>query len=173
MASALSAPLAAAGLVLCLAGVAKLRSPAGASDALATIRVPGGVPLVRALAALEVVLGVSCAVDPSPASGAAAAAAYAIFAVVALLLAHRHSSCGCFGEREVPTTPAHAGLSGLLALVAVAAAFSSPHGIAWMLASPPENAVVLVIGTVGAAYGVVLAYTEFPQAWSSWNKVEA
>jgi hypothetical protein len=161
-----------AGLVLCVAGVAKLRSPAGASHALATIGVPGGVLVVRAVAAIEVALGAACAVMPSPASAAAAAATYAIFAIFAMVLARRHSSCGCFGEHEAPTTLAHSALSGLLALTALAAAFSSPHGIAWILAGPLEHALVFVIGTVAAAYGAVLAYTELPQAWSSWDKVK-
>jgi hypothetical protein len=171
MSAALTAPFVAAGLVLCVAGVAKLRAPGGASRALSAIRIPAGVRLVRTLGAIEVALGALCAVQPSLGSAGAAAFLYAIFAVVSLLLAGRRSSCGCFGDQEVPATLGHSALSMALAVVAILAAFSAPHGIAWMFARPPQVAVVLVTGTVAAAYGIVLAYTELPQAWSSWSKV--
>jgi hypothetical protein len=53
-----------------------------------------------------------------------------------------------------------------MALVAVAAVASAraPHGLAWLVARP-----VLLIGIAGAAYAVVLAYTELPILWSAWS----
>jgi hypothetical protein len=156
--------------VLCVAGLAKLHAPAGAGQALSVIGIPGGVRAVRTLALMEIALGAACTLHPSQVIAGAVASLYALFAAMSLMLVRRRSSCGCFGEQEVPATLAHSALSGALALVALVATFSSPHGIAWMLARPLQVAPVLVIGTVAAAYGIVLVYTELPHAWSSWSK---
>ena len=60
-------------------------------------------------------------------------------------------------------------LSGLLAAVALAASLASAHGLGWVLALPAAQAGALLIGIAGATYATVLAYTELPQAWSSWS----
>ncbi len=155
--------------MLCVAAALKLRSPAAAARALGALGLPARLGLVRALAAGELALGAWCAVHPVRPAAGAIACLYAVFAVAALLLARRQSSCGCFGEEDAPASIAQSILSAILALVALAAMLSGAHGLGWVLVRPAMSAAVLVLGTAGAVYGTVLAYTEMPPAWGSWS----
>lgn len=169
MAQALTAPMLLAAAVLCLAGLSKLRAPAGALRAFAVLGLPAHAAAVRALAAAELAIGSWCAITPSGAPAAAVACLYAAFAGAAALLARRQSSCGCFGEDELPASLWQSLLSGLLALAALAAVLTPVHGLGWVLARPALEAVAIMIGVAGAAYATVLAYTLLPQAWTSWS----
>lgn len=64
IADALTPPFLLAALLLCLAGAVKLRSPAGASRALAALGLTPGRGLVRAFAAGELALGLAAVFDP-------------------------------------------------------------------------------------------------------------
>jgi hypothetical protein len=158
LADALTVPHAVAALVLCAAGGAKLRSPRTAATAL-------GVPvdLIRAFSVYELALGAGAlgwtALSPL------LAFTYAGLATLTFVLARRAQSCGCFGEGDAPASIAQSILGLGLALVAVAPA----HGAGWLVNRAPSSAVVLVIGVVGAAYGVVVAYSNFPAAWRAWS----
>jgi hypothetical protein len=169
VASALSAPYAVAAVLLCVAGLAKLRSPSAAVRALGTIGLTVGSTPVRAFAAGEVALGAWCALAPVPVSSAVMACVYLGFAGLTVLLARRAASCGCFGGDRVPASITQSILSLCLALVSLAAVRWVPHGIGWMLERPASLATVWVLGTAGAVYGTVLAYTELPLAWRSWG----
>ena len=169
MQDALSTPFAAAALVLGIAGLAKLRSPAGAVRALAVARLPGRGLVVRAFACGELALGAWCLLDPAPANAAALAAVYTAFSALSLLLARRRAACGCFGDGEIPASAVQALLSAALALVALLAVSAVPHGLGWVLGRPAWFVVVLAVGTAGSAYGAVIAYTELPQAWAAWS----
>ena len=57
MTDALTPLFAVAAIVLCVAGLAKLRSPATATRALHAVRLPAPVWAVRALALAEIALG--------------------------------------------------------------------------------------------------------------------
>jgi hypothetical protein len=167
---ALAPPFLVAALILCVAGGLKLRSPRQAVGALRTLGLPDRVGLVRVLACGEIALGVACLVHPTRATAGVLTGAYATFAGVAALLARRRVGCGCFGEDETtPVSGAHALLNGLVAVVAAAAAVSSPRGAAWLASRPAPTAAVLAVGTVGAAYAFVLLYTDVPRAWSAWS----
>ena len=166
MAHAVTPPFAVAALVLCIAAVAKLRSPRTAANALAVLGAPAGVTLVRAIAVGELALGCWCIVEPSRAGAALIALVYAAFAGVGLVLARRHASCGCFGAGETRATPAQALLSAALMMVAIAATISGSHGLPWIV---QHGAAVLLIGVVAAAYGTVLTYTQLPAAWGAWS----
>ena len=124
---------------------------------------------MRGFALLELALGGLCLLAPGRVAAGALACMYAMFSALALLLARRRSSCGCFGERQAPASIAQATLSLLLAAVALAAAITPAHGIGWTLGRPLVPLAVLIIGTAGAVYGTVLAYTEMPLAWGSWS----
>ncbi len=175
MASALTPPFLAAALVLCAAGVAKLRSPAGAERALATIGMHHGsltsrLSAVRLLAVAELALGAACLSDPSPPTAAALAAVYAAFAAVGVLLARERAECGCFGDAGAPASGIQTALSAASALVAIAvAATGRTHGIAWVFDRPAGQALTLAIGIAGGAYAIVVAYTDLPQAWAAWS----
>jgi hypothetical protein len=169
MASALSAPYAVAAALLCVAGLAKLRSPSAAVRALGTVGLTVGPAPVRAFAAGEVALGAWGGLAPVPLSSAVMACLYVGFAGLTLLLARRAAACGCFGDDRVPASSTQAILSVALALVSLAAVRWVPHGIGWMLERPAGLATVWVMGIAGAVYGTVLAYTELPLAWRSWG----
>jgi hypothetical protein len=171
MAQALTPPFLLAALVLCVAGAAKLRSPAAAVRALAALGLARGARagLVRAFAVGELALGAWCLLAPARLAAGALACLYAIFSGLALLLARRRSSCGCFGEGDGPASIVQSLLSAALALVALAALLSMPHGLGWLLQRPPTIATVSILGIAGSVYGTVLAYTELPLAWASWS----
>lgn len=169
MREVMTSPFAVAALVLCAAGVAKLRSPGQAVRALHTVGLPAGAALVRLFAVAEVALGAWCIARPGPVAAAMLALVYAFFVPLSAVLARRHTPCGCFGERELPVSAAQPALSAVLALVAVVAAASGVHGFAWLLGRPPLGALALAVGIAGAAYATVIAYTELPLAWSSWS----
>jgi hypothetical protein len=169
VADVLTAPFAAAALVLSVAGIAKLRSPAGAVRALASAGLPARSWLVRAFATAEVGLGTWCLLRPVPAAAGALGCLYAMFSGLTLLLARRRSSCGCFGEGDAPASIVQSLLSATLALVALAGVAAPPHAIGWILARPLTTTTVLLLGIAGSAYGIVLAYTELPAAWGSWS----
>lgn len=164
MASALTIPHAVAALVLCVAGLAKLRSPRSA--ALAVGIAPAAL---RAFGALEVALGMWAVLGAGAASSVSMAALYVGFAVLALVLARRGDACGCFGQTGEPASPVQSLLSVALALIAAVSAVAAPHALRWILERPAQTATVLVVGTGGAVYGVVLAYAVLPQLWRSWS----
>ncbi|HEY5318314.1 MAG TPA: MauE/DoxX family redox-associated membrane protein [Solirubrobacteraceae bacterium] len=169
MTAILTTPIAVAAIVLAVAGAAKLRSPAGASRALAAagFSVPGGV--VRLIASGELALAALVLLAPGRAACALLAAMYGALALVARALMRRGATCGCFGGDDAPATAAHVGLSAALAIIAAAGLAWPAHGIAWLLAGSPGAMVPLALGIAGAAYATVLAYTELPSAWSAWR----
>ena len=164
MASALAIPLLVAALVLCVAGVAKLRSPTAAARAV------GADPrLVRLFATGELTLGIAVIVVGGPVLALALAVLYGGFAVLTLRLARTGDACGCFGAPENPASPVQSALSALLAVVCAVAAAGSAHDLGWILGRPAGAVIVLGWGTAGAVYGIVLAYSELPQLWGSWE----
>ncbi len=169
MATALTPAFAIAATVLCVAGIAKLRAPAGAVRALATLGAPASTGLVRAFACLELGLGLWCLVGAGRLAAAVLASVYAGFASISYLLARRGESCGCFGEREAPASGAQSALSACLAVVGLAAAVSAVHHVSWLLSRPVSSALVLALGIAGASYATVLVYTQLPYAWSAWT----
>jgi hypothetical protein len=161
---ALAPPFLVASLVLCIAGLAKLRAPATAAAAL------GVRPwMIRALAVGEVALGAVCVIHPTRVTAAVLAAAYGTFAAVAAMLRRRRVACGCFGDNDLPVSQAHVIASELLGAVAAAAAVASPRGLPWLVSQPAWTAGVLAVGIAGAAYAIVLVYTEVPRAWAAWS----
>jgi hypothetical protein len=158
LADALTVPHAVAALVLCAAGIAKLRSPRTAATAL-------GVPvgLIRAFSVYELVLGAGAlgwtVLSPL------LALTYAGLAALTLVLARRAQSCGCFGEGDAPASGMQSLLSLALALVCAVPA----HGAGWLLDRSVGSATVLALGVVVAAYGILVAYAEVPAAWQAWS----
>jgi hypothetical protein len=164
MADALSIPHAVAALVLCVAGLAKLRSPGAAARAVGL-----GPASIRAFAAFEVALGAWALLAAAPEGSALMAAVYAGFAVLTLVLSRAGAPCGCFGEERAPASPIQSLVSAALALVCAVCAAGAPHALGWILSRPAGTVTVLVLGTAGAVYGTVLAYSELPLMWRSWS----
>jgi hypothetical protein len=167
--AALAPAFVVAALLLCLAGVLKLRSPAAAAGALRALGLPSAVWIVRTLAVGEIALGVVCSVHPSRVLGAVLAATYVAFAAVAAALVRRRAACGCFGDSENPATTSHWIASAVLGAVAAAASVAGPRGLSWVLGRPVPTAAVLVVGIAGAVYATVIVYTQLPGAWAAWG----
>jgi hypothetical protein len=165
----LTGPFAVAAVVVCVAGLAKLRSPAASGRAARVLGLPGSPGLIRCVAAFEVALGAWCVARPSLLGAGALACLYGLFSVASLVLARRQAACGCFGGEDSPASALQSVVSALLAVAALAAALAPPHGAAWILGHGVLVTATLVIGTFGAAYGIVLVYTAWPQAWGSWR----
>ena len=187
MSAALAPPLVVASLVLCVAGVLKLRAPAAAAAAL-----HASPSLVRALAVGEVALGAACAVHPTRSLAMALALVYGLFAGVAVVLMRRRVACGCFGDNgfplrrrrqapptiplrrrrqappTIPVTAGHSIASATLGTLVLAAAVAGPRGLGWVLGQPAPQAAALSIGIAGALYATVLVYTVVPRAWGAW-----
>ncbi len=169
MSAALTPPMLVAAGVLCLAGALKLRSPAPAVRALSILGLHAAPIFVRSFAAVEIALGGWAMLGAGRAAAAAIACIYGIFAVVALLLARRQASCGCFGEDRTPASALQSLLSAAFAGVALAAALNGAHGLSWVVGHGPAAAGTLLVGIAGAVYATAIAYTELPAAWSAWS----
>jgi methylamine utilization protein MauE len=167
--TALTAPFLAAGGVLCVSGVAKLRSPRAAVAALALLRLPARAWLVRTIAVLELSLGAIALAAPGRVVALVVAGAYAGFVFVALRLVSLRAACGCFGESDAPASPVQAALSVVVAGAAAAAAVWPPGGLGWVLGRPVSVALTLALGLGGCIYGLVIAYTQLPRAWAAWE----
>jgi hypothetical protein len=166
---ALSGPFVIAALALCVAGVAKLRSPRPAAEALRAAGLPSHPSLVRAFAAAELALGLYAALSASTIAAFVVAAMYAGFAGLTLVLHRRHAACGCFGADGAPASPGHSAISAALAATATATAIWHAHGLRWIADRPPATAGALAIGIAGAVFALVVAYSELPAAWSAWS----
>lgn len=168
MSEALTVPFATAALVLCIAGLAKLRSPGSAVRALDVIGLPPRAGLVRAGAVGELAVGLACLVHPAAVTAGAMAALYAAFCAVSLVLVREGSSCGCFGA-ESPASLLQTAISAGLAAIALTAAVMGPHGTGWLFTRPLTLGFVLLLGLATSVYAIVLAYTELPRAWGAWS----
>jgi hypothetical protein len=161
---ALTPPFLVACLVLCLAGLAKLRAPETAAAGLGLRR-----RSVRVLAGGEFAIGAVCALEPSHLGAGVVAAVYAMFALVAVVLMRRRVACGCFGDNDFRVTRAHVIASELLAALAAAAALTTPRGVGWLAGQSGLRGAALVAGVAGAVYAVALVYTAVPRAWATWS----
>lgn len=114
---------ASAGL-LAVAGAQKAVDPQPLVRALRSMRLPASKPVVRAGAVAELALGGTALLTGSRPVALLVGLSYAAFTAVVLLALRRGgvlASCGCFGKRDVPPTPAHAAVTAGFALVALTA----------------------------------------------------
>lgn len=153
-----------AALTLLLAGVflasgaAKLRDPAGMVVLLRQAVAPTlpAFALTRALAAVEVVLGIVLLTGPAPRGAAVVAGVVLVAFTAALRVAARRApeaaaSCSCFGGAgEAP--PAQAALRNALLLVACVAVAADPPGAPWDLGAEE------LVGAITVAVGLPCAW---------------
>jgi hypothetical protein len=150
----LAGPFLAAGGLLVVAGLPKLRDPLPLVRALRTTGLPASGPLVRALALAEVVLGVAAVVAPGRVTAALVAVAYAGFTAFVVLAVRRGgvlASCGCFGRPDTPPTRAHLVLTGGATATSAALAISPPGPGVWSAAAPASSAALFGFAALLAA----------------------
>lgn len=159
-------PHAVLALLLGVAGAAKLRSPQAAARA---VRLPAG--LIRLFAGGELALAAAALLSASRWSSLVMAGLYAAFALLTLRLARAGAACGCFGAEHSPASPLQSALSAVLSGLAVLSAVGGAHTAGWILQRPLGSLLVLLLGTAGVVYGIVLAYSELAPQWRSWRAV--
>jgi hypothetical protein len=141
---------AAAGLLV-LAGVLKLRAS-------------------QPLGAAEVALGGVALAAPRPLVTALVAIAYAGFAAESWRLAAAGAEdCGCFGDVEAPAGLSHVAINLCCAAVAAVAVVVPADPLWALVADAPLTGLVVVLGVAASVYGLFLAYTALPTAWSSFQ----
>lgn len=159
---ALAGPYLASAALLVAAGSAKVLDPLPLMRALMSVGLPFGRPLVRGLAAAEVVVGLAAVVSGSRVAAVAVAVSYAAFTAFVLLAMRRGgvlASCGCFGKADTPPTGSHVAVTGVLAAVAAVVAVRPLGPLPDLLAASPWSGVPLLLATaaVGVTTYLVLA----------------
>jgi hypothetical protein len=158
--SVVGGPFLAASALLVLAGVPKLKDPMPLVRALRSVRLPASRALVRALAVVEVVVGLSAVVHPGPLTGAAVTASYLVFTAFVALTLRRGGvlgSCGCFGRPDTPPTIGHPVVTAGFAAGAGALVLAPPAGPVWASATPEMVALAGFAGLVGWLAYLVMA----------------
>jgi hypothetical protein len=153
-------PFLAASALLVLAGVPKLKDPMPLVRALRSVRLPASRGLVRGLALVEVILGVSAVVHPGRLTGAAVSVSYLAFTAFVALTLHRGGvlgSCGCFGRPDTPPNVAHLAVTAVFAAAAGALALVPPTDPVWTPATPQVLALAAFAALVGWLAYLVLA----------------
>ena len=151
--------LAASGLLV-LAGVPKLKDPMPLVRALRSARLPASRGLVRALAVVEIVLGVSAVVHPGRLTGAGVTACYLVFTAFVALTLRRGGvlgSCGCFGRPDTPPTVVHLAVTAAFAAGAGTLVLAPPAGPVWAPVTPQLAALTAFAVLVGWLAYLVLA----------------
>lgn len=158
---ALAVLVALAAGLLVPAGIAKLRDPAVAREALGLPR--RAEPGVRVLGIGELVLAAAVLTTAALPVVGLLAAAYAGFTVVALRQRSKGASCGCFGASETPTGWHHVLLDGGAALAAVGATLVGvPSAVQLVTADPLVGGATLAAG-VAAVVTLQLLITALPE----------
>jgi hypothetical protein len=166
---AATAPLLVAGLLLVVAGVPKLHSPASTAAALRSvgIRVPDNV--VRIGGAAEVGVGVVAVLTGDAVAAALVAASYAgfsVFLAVALSRGGMVASCGCVGKPDTPPTRSHLLVTLALAAGAVTAATTGATGLLDLGVSARSLTLLGLIAVTGWLAWTVFAllpHARFPR----------
>ncbi|WP_337062188.1 MauE/DoxX family redox-associated membrane protein [Kineococcus sp. G2] len=159
-------PHLAGTVLLLVAGVAKLRRPDGTSRALRAQHLPSSRALVRLLGAGEVALAAAALAGAAGTAWAVAAAyaAFTGFVVLALVRGAPLSSCGCFGEPDLPPTRTHVAVTAALAAASAATALGGgPTGLAGA-AGAGAPAALAAAGLVAlVAWLALLSLTALPR----------
>jgi hypothetical protein len=152
-----------AAALLVPAGVAKLRHPAVAREALgAPARIGDGS--VRLLGVGELLLAAAVLIVGGTVPVALLAGTYLGFTAVAARQRSRGESCGCFGvEADAPTGLGHVAVDALAATAAaVGAVLALPSLLSAVLADPSPLVAPLLLGVVVATASAQMLLTALP-----------
>ena len=161
--------------LLAIAGVAKLRHPAPAANAMERAGFGAGRSGARFAGLLECAVGAWVLVDPGVLALGALALAYATLAsgVWAMRKADVED-CGCFGESaSLEPSRLHLAVNMLATATCAFAALSPPPGLRAAIGRAPLEAVAVIAGLGAAILLSYLAFTALPRAWSAYGSQEA
>jgi len=157
--------------LLAIAGVAKLRSPAPAANAMARAGFGAGRSGARLTGLLECVIGAWVLLDPGvPALGALALAYATLASGIWAMRKADVADCGCFGESaSLEPSHLHLAVNLMAAATCALAALSPPPGLRAVIERAPLEAVALTAGVAGAILLSYMAFTALPRAWSAYG----
>lgn len=151
-------------LVLIWAGAAKAMRPHGTVRALRAAGLPSHALGVRALAVVEMAVGLAAAAGGRPGTAGMTASYAVLAAFVALAIRRRWSlsSCGCFGVADAPPTASHLAVNVVFTVVAAAAVVTGARPSLEGFTRHPGDAAALGLVAVVTAGLVVLTLTRLP-----------
>lgn len=150
-------------VLLAVAGVAKVASPAATSAALQGARLVSDHRLVRVLGVGEIALAVAVLLVGGRVPAALLALAYAAFAAFAYRQSRRGAGCGCFGETDAPATRLHVAIDAAGAAVALGSAIAPGPSLAGSLSGDVIVSVVILGLLALGAMTLRLALTALPE----------
>jgi len=162
---ALAGPYLASAALLVAAGGGKLIDPLPLVRALRSARLPASRHVVRAVAAIEVVVGAAAVLQGSRGAAVAVALSYAAFTGFVLLAGRRGgvlASCGCFGKADTPPTATHVVVTGALAVVAGAVVVRPLGTLRDLLAGQPGSGLPLLVAAAAVAATAYLVLALLP-----------
>lgn len=137
-----------AGILLAVAGVAKLAKPAVTADAMRAAGLAVRDEVASVLGGLELLVGAAVIVWHQPLLAAAVGVCYLGFALFALGVLVRRGpnvSCGCFGQRSAPVGGEHVVVDLIVATVAFLAAAGVGDGATDLVAVIGATFVLFVL----------------------------
>ena len=153
------------GVLLAAGGVSKARRPAPTVRSLRALHLPASGTAVRALAAVEVVVGALLVLFAGRWTCAVGAVIFAAFTIVSarlVRLGDDATSCGCFGDRSARPSWWHVGVDAGAALALAAGAIAATTGVAHHWHSlPGQGYVVLALIGLGG-YLLIALMTVLP-----------
>lgn len=159
-------PAAVAAGVLVVAGVAKALRPGDTARALRAAGVSGGAARVRTGALAEAALGAWALGWAHPVAMVLVASSYTAFTAFLMWAMARSlpiSSCGCFGEPDVPPTKVHVGVDVAAGIAAAGAAISKAPSVAMVLGDQPWAGVPFALLVALGVALTILALTRLPR----------
>lgn len=156
--------------LLAIAGMAKLRHPTPAANAMARSGFGAGRSGARLTGLLECGVGAWVLLDPGALALGVLALAYATLAsgIWAMRKADV-ADCGCFGESaSLEPSRLHLTVNLLAAATCAVAALSPPPGLRAVVERAPLEAVALTAGLAAAILLSYVAFTALPRAWSAY-----
>ncbi|MEP6758689.1 MAG: MauE/DoxX family redox-associated membrane protein [Actinomycetota bacterium] len=161
----------AVGLLL-LAGGVKLARPHATAQALLDAGLPGSRAVARGIGTLELAIGAWALAAPAAGGAFALGSVYLVFAgfLGYVLRVHPESgSCGCAGPTPVPPSRLHLALSLIAGTAGLAYASTAAPSFGVWAASLGWVAVPVLAGMSLAGWLAVVAVSEAPAAFRSWE----
>jgi len=157
--------------LLAIAGIAKLRHPEPAANAMARAGLGVGRPGARLTGVLECGVGAWVLLDSSALALVALALAYATAASGIWAMRRADvADCGCFGESaSLKPSRLHLAVNLMAAAACALAALSPPPALGAAIERPPLEAMALIAGLGAAILLSYLALTALPRAWSAYD----
>jgi hypothetical protein len=162
-----------AAALLMLAGGVKLVRPRATAQALLDAGLPGSRAVARGIGTVEIATGAWALAAPAAGGAIALGVVYLSFAgfLGYVLRVHPESgSCGCAGPTPVPPSRLHLVLNVLAGASAFAYAFTAAPTFAAWVGSLGWVAAPVLAGIGFAGWLAVVAVTEAPAAFRSWER---